>query len=762
MASKRDREHLGLLASTGEIATLVAGSANIQSFLDRAVEMVSAHLDADVCSIYLYDDAHGDLVMRANRGLNPDVVGRLRLKLGEGLVGRALKELRPIYEPKASQNPNYKFFPEAGEDRFETFLAVPIQRGVEKIGVLVVQRERAASFSEADIIAMRVLTAQLATAVESARVLLSVSAESSAAAPDEDPGPTSAVFRGQSVSRGCAIGDARVMRRGSAASVLDRQRNRDVPTEAKRTLEEAVERTERQLIHYQETLGERLPEAASMIFEAHLMMLKDVSFVGKIRARVEEGMMLPRAVAETATEYIALFESSRHDYLREKARDVEDLAVRLLEHLCERSDDADPESAAHIVIARELLPSDILRIAQGNVQGIILASGGATSHVSILVRSLGIPTVIANAPDLVSLKDGVRVIVDAESGSVHVHPGDDVVASYERRRLAEKEVLSHAGQMLDTTETRDGVRVKLLANINLLSELNLAMELRAEGIGLYRTEFPFLVRQSLPTETDQESVYRHLMSRVADRPVTFRTLDAGGDKVLSYFDSAREENPALGLRSTRFSLKYPEIFDQQLRAILRASAGRSDVRIMFPMIGSLEELRAAQNRLDSCVADIACEGGSSFRPQVGMMVELPAVIEMADEFAGEVDFFSIGTNDFIQYMLGVDRTNDQVAEYYCAHHPSVLRALRRIVQAAGRGGIDVSVCGEMAHDARYVPFFIGLGVRTLSVEPIYLPRVQKAVNHFSLADARRYAELLLAQSSISRIEALLIDPLSIP
>jgi phosphotransferase system enzyme I (PtsP) len=411
----------------------------------------------------------------------------------------------------------------------------------------------------------------------------------------------------------------------------------------------------------------------------------------------------------------------------------------------------------HIVIARDLLPSDIVRIAQANVRGIVLASGGSTAHVSLLVRSLGIPMVIASSPDLLHVEDGTALLLDAATGILFINPPSTVVQTFEKRNQLALRAAAESTHMRDHTATRDGHRVQLMANINLLSEIDHALQLKADGVGLYRTELPYLVRDSLPTEEDQLAIYTQLVQRMAGRPVTFRTLDAGGDKMLSYFEAAHEANPALGLRSMRLTLKNPEILDRQLRAILRAAQGHDDIRIMFPMIGSLDEWRQACRRLDACAADVAAETGVPCRVKVGTMVELPAVVELADAFAAEAAFFSIGTNDFIQYMLAVDRTNENVSEYYCPHHPAVLRGLQRVIAAAVRRNVEVSVCGEMGHDPRFVPFFIGIGVRSLSVDPDFLPQVQRTVASFTLAEAQAYAADLLAQETIAGVHARLRD-----
>ena len=691
-------------------------------------------------------------------GLNRNVVGKLRMKLGEGLAGRALKELRPICTDHASSDGDYRYFPEAGEESYETYLAVPIRRGIEKVGVLVAQRLENNPFTDHDVAAMKALTSQLATAIENARVFLALSSTPSSSEDDNASGIIEMLLvSGDAVSPGFASGAARVYRRSPAASVLlgvqEGRHNGDILV----SLEEAVVRTEGQLEELQESLGTKLPEAASLIFESHLMMLKDRNFVGKMQDMINDGTSASRAVALVASEYINLFEASSHDYMREKARDVEDLALRLLDNLMDEDDGGPPESEAHIALARDLLPSDILRIALGNVQGIVLASGGATSHVSILVRSLGIPMVISNSPKLLNVKENDRVLLDADIGNIFINPSVEVCERFAEQAKSAELLYEHVESMLPKTETSDGHRVRLLANINLLSEIDLALQFKAEGVGLYRTEFPFLVRPSLPTQREQEVVYSRLLERMRGKPVTIRTLDAGGDKVLSYFDTAGEANPALGLRSTRFTLKYTEIFDQQLRAILKVAQKNDDLSLMFPMIGSLDELAAAKERLEECVLSVEESEGYCRRPRIGMMVEVPGVVPLASEFADQVEFFSIGTNDFIQYMLAVDRMNDTVADYYCPHHPSVLRGIAQVIDAARERGVEVSVCGEMAHDPKYVPFFVGLGVHSLSVDPNSLPLVQRTITSMSMDDAKDYAQALLAETRISAIADVMAD-----
>jgi phosphotransferase system enzyme I (PtsP) len=372
-----------------------------------------------------------------------------------------------------------------------------------------------------------------------------------------------------------------------------------------------------------------------------------------------------------------------------------------------------------------------------------------TSHVAVLARSLDLPLIFVDDPRLLEIPDGTRMVLDARQGNLYVAPDQEVEQRFREQEEDRRSAPHLAESMREETHTADGTRVHLLANINLLADVEVARSYKAEGIGLYRTEFPFLIRNDLPSEEEQLRIYRRLVEGMPGREITFRTLDVGGDKVLSYFDYAAEANPFLGLRSIRFSLRHRDVFLQQLRAILRA-AHDIEVRIMFPMISSPDELAVAADAVDECQASLRREGlPVCERVRLGMMLEVPSVLELMDELAQRAEFFSIGTNDFVQYMLAVDRTNVNVADLYIPHHPAVLRGLHRAIAGALRHDRDVSVCGDMAHDPRFVRFLLGIGVRKFSMSARYLPRVQEAIFATRLDEAQAFAKRLLAESSVS-------------
>lgn len=754
--SVKNPTHLDFLRDTSEVLAALTGSRDLDGFLARLVELVARYLDAQVCSIYLLEAESSELVLRATVGLKPDAVGRVRLKTGDGLVGTALKELRPICESCASRHPAFRFFPGTDEEHYEAFLAVPILRGIEKVGVLVIQREQAQAFTAEDVAALRVVTAQLAGTVEQARALMMADADKTPLHIAREPLPQ--FLRGNPAAPGCAAGKALRYDRHITLSAENSMVCILPPGgSARDAITAAIDLTEEQLSRMQAELGERLPEAAAMIFEAHLLMLRDRSFVdGMLELADKEGNPA-KAVIDVSRRYIQRFERAGHDYLREKAQDVEDLGLRLLANLSTDEGGDVTALAGRVMIAKDVLPSDMLKLALEKVAGVILSSGGVTSHVAILARSLGVPLIIAHTQQLAEVADGTLLLLDADSGNIFINPADDVTERYRQRERAHA-AAEEAVEVKETTATADGEKIQLMANINLLSELDLALRMKCCGVGLYRSEFPFLIRTSLPDHVEQRGIYRKLLDRMAGFPVTIRTLDAGGDKMLSFFDDAGEANPELGMRSLRFTLQYPEVMEQQLQAILEAAAGaEAHVSIMFPMVSSLDEFRRAKQMCSGLAEKIQPEHQIPWPPPVGMMIELPAVIEILDALAREADFFSIGTNDFVQYMLAVDRTNARVASYYCPHHPAVLRALSRTIGILNAAGKPVSVCGEMAHDMRYVPFFIGAGVRRLSVDPHWLPRLQTGIARRTVPECREYMQRLLQPDTIEEVTDALID-----
>jgi phosphotransferase system enzyme I (PtsP) len=745
MLEKRN-DHLSLICDVGDLASMVSDSKNVDSFLQQVVQRVATNLNADVGSIYLYDESRNELVLTATIGLNPEAVGQVRMKPAEGLVGATLDQMAPICEGCATDHPCFKYFESADEERFNSFLSVPISLGNEKIGVLVVQHEQKNYFQPNDVMALRAIASQLAGTVANVRLMMAAPRES-VPVDKSDLLDNLRFIRGRAAVNGFALAPAVVRRPFDPLQA-------DVPDAAFKTslddFQQAVAKTTEQLKMLQDQLVRRLPESTALIFEAHHMILKDPRFGARIAALIQEGAPAPAAVRQVARFFMDLFGGNPNPYIQEKAQDVADLAYRLLFNLENTPATGQSPAEGHIVIAADLYPSDLLKLASEAVAGIVFVGGAVTSHVAIIARSLQIPMIITNKTELLGVPSGTSILMDAEVGTIYVNPSAAIRLKFQERNTARLKAGDQAEAMQSATHTRDGRRIELFANINLLSELELAQQLKAEGVGLYRSEFPFIVRSDFPSEEEQRLVYARLFEVMGEKPVYIRTLDVGGDKVLPYLNIPKEDNPELGLRAIRFSLHYRQIFDQQIRAILRAGARTSHLGIIFPLISSIDEFLAARRVVLEARNALTREGLAHHpAPRLGVMVETPALVPLMDELAREADFFSIGTNDFIQYLLAVDRSNENVASYYQPFHPAVLRSLAQIVKIARRHAKPIAVCGEVAHQTDFIPFLLGIGVQRLSVDPQFLPETQQTIAQIDLSEAEARAAQLLQYSTLA-------------
>ena len=741
------KDNVDLICNIGELAGLFERTTSLDTFLQTAVSVVAYHMRAAVCSVYLFDEQTGELVLTANQGLSRESIGRVKLKLGEGLTGKALKELRPIREGLASKSPHWKHIPGIQEEKYEAFLAVPITRGLSRIGALVVQDPVPDYFDENDTKALLAIAAQLASVIENAKLFMALGSLEK-----EEPKPTPAgqfkFLRGAGAASGWAVGRALVF--GSMDAVPDGARH------AKREdFVRSLSATEKQLEALQVEMEERLADVASLIFSAHLLMVKDTKFAGAMLDLIDRGVPPAEAITRIVDQYSQLFARSQNPRLREKVQDVKDLGRRLLRNLGGSAREEEVDYHGRIIVAGELLPSEILRLAAQKAEGLVLIGGGMHSHIAILARSLQLPLVILEERGLLKLDEHNQLLIDGDQGTLYVDPGDEVLDGYRGLQQATLEAERIGEKLSEPARTLDGERLDVLANINMLSEVKLALRFKSSGVGLYRSEFPFIVRNDFPSEEEQYRIYRKLIEDMEGRPVCLRTLDVGGDKMLSYFPNVNESNPFLGLRALRFSFRHRDIFVHQLRAMLRAGDGR-DLQIMFPMVSSVDDFLEARAIVDDCRAKLAAEGlAHQQKPRLGAMIELPSAVEVVDELAHEADFLSIGGNDLVQYMLAVDRTNEHISDMYLSYHPAVLRALDRIVSAARRHGKPVSFCGEMATDPKLMPFLIGIGLRRISVDARQMPRVHQTLSGLSTAECRALAERILRMGRIRDIaEAL--------
>ncbi|MXO80866.1 phosphoenolpyruvate--protein phosphotransferase, partial [Paenibacillus sp. OT2-17] len=480
------------------------------------------------------------------------------------------------------------------------------------------------------------------------------------------------------------------------------------------------------------------PEESS-IFDAHLAILEDPEFMNEIRGIIERQYKAAEvAVKEAIDHFVTMFDLLDDEYMKERAIDIKDVGNRLLKHLLGAPEVTLPkDTQPYILVAKELSPSQSAHLNPSYVLGIVTMNGGKTSHSAIMARALGIPLVSGLESNLnLPVQTGDMMVVDGDLGKVYVNPEKTVTDHYkilrdeQRRRKEQLQVLASVDAV-----TKDGTTLRLAANISSIKELEAALKHGAQGVGLFRTEFLYMDRKSAPDEEEQYEVYRLIAEKAGNHSVVIRTLDIGGDKPLDYLQLPEEENPFLGYRAIRISLDWKELFKTQLTAILRASA-TGNIKVMYPMISSVEEVRQADALLKEAMADLDARG-LAYNPNIqrGIMIEVPAAAMIADLLAAETDFFSIGTNDLVQYVLAVDRMNEQIAHMYHPYHPAVLRMLRMTAQAAHQAGIDVSVCGEMAGDERSVPLWLELGIHQLSMSPQSLLRVKHRVLNTTASEA---------------------------
>jgi phosphoenolpyruvate-protein phosphotransferase len=563
------------------------------------------------------------------------------------------------------------------------------------------------------------------------------------------------ILSGIAASRGIAIGPAFHFTR--TPLVFQRCLVEDPAAEWAR-LQTALDVVREQLEEvYARARFECGPEEAA-IFQAHAMMLEDPELLQAVRsAIVEEGTNAESALSDVAETYAQMLEALEDEYLCARAADVRDVTHRVLCTLVGTSDSpAEDLTAPSIILARDLTPSDTILLDKSLVLGFCTAEGGPTSHTAILARGLGLPAIVGAGQEILNIPGGCQLVLDGTRGKLVVEPDRETVARYREQKATAATILERAReQAAEPAVTRDGHRVEVVANIGNVEGARAALEAGAEGVGLLRTEFLYLERPHLPDEEEQFRAYRAILDLFgAEQPVVLRTLDIGGDKDLPYLDLAHEMNPFLGVRAMRLCFTHPELIKPQLRAALRAGVGRN-LKVMFPMVATLAEVRQARTLLDACRAELTAEGQPvAEHVEVGIMIEIPAAALMADQLAAEVDFFSIGTNDLSQYAMAADRTNALVASLATGFQPAVLRLIRTTIDAAHARDRWVGLCGEFASEPLAIPILLGLGLDEFSMNPPAIPVAKQIIRTLRLDQAREVAEAALTMDSPEAVQEL--------
>ncbi len=720
----------------------VNSAPNLHRALEIIVARVKTTMAMDVCSVYLADQNANELVLMATDGLRPEAVGRIRLDVTEGLVGLVAERAEPVNIDNATEHPRYRYFPVSGEEEYSSFAGVPIIHHRQVLGVLVVQHRVDVRLDEDAISFLVTIAAQLAGAI--------AHADASGGIPGlhetEQLPLVCRPLQGLPGAPGVAIGTAVVLTPLTDIESVPDRRTTDPEGEIA-AFRLALATVRNDIDQLSERLAGHLPPEDRALFDAYRMMLESDTLIDQTLLRIKAGNWAPGALRETLAEHIRVFDEMDDDYLRERGDDIRDLGRRILR--CLQSGDRATRTYPNdsVLVGEEITASMLAEAPAGQVRGVVSVRGSRTSHVAILARALGIPAVMG-AEDLpVGRVDEREVIVDGYSGRVYVNPNDVVRTEYQRLAKEEAEIAAELLGLADQPSvTRDGRPVPLFVNTGLVSDITPSRQSGAEGIGLYRTEFPFMVRDRFPGEAEQHAVYRQVLEAFHPRPVTLRTLDVGGDKALPYYP-IREENPFLGWRGIRITLDHPELFLTQARAMLRADIGLNNLNVLLPMISGSAELDDATRLIRRAHDELREEGFDVRLPRIGAMIEVPSAVYQIDSLARRADFLSVGSNDLTQYLLAVDRNNPRVAELYDSLHPAVLKALQQIVKGSHAQGKPVSVCGEMAGDPAAAVLLIGMGVDALSMTVSSLLRVKSAVRRFSFPEARRLLDDVLTMEN---------------
>jgi len=689
------------------------------------VTQIKKIINCDACSVFIVDENNKQLILMATDGFYQEAVGVVRIPLKSSLSGLVAKRAEPINIDDCLSHPAHYYVSETGEEAMHGYLGVPVIHNRKVIAVIALHKQSQSLFDVDSETFVTTIASQIADNLAQARISQDLDDILNADIPRGAFHP----IAGLPGAPGIAMGVGYVMYAPSDISAIPDRKITDISNEVA-IFKSAVKNVKDDITVLKQELSKTVSDNELSLFDAYILMLDSESLLGETITRIKEGQWAQAALRDTLEEYNVQFQSMSDAYLRERSSDVLDLGRRILRYLKEDTNNkALPE---RIILVGELLtPSNLTQIPLDNLVGVISRRGSRTSHLAIFARAMGIPAVMG--ADLIPVEkiDGRELIVDGYKGDVYVNPAKEIQSRYGRliedeSRLTEK-LLELADQ---PAETEDGHRITFLVTTGLVSNIDSKQSCIADGIGLYRTELPFMERQRFPSENEQLTIYRAILEQCAPNPVYLRTLDVGGDKALSYFPIV-EENPFLGWRGIRITLDHPEIFLVQIRAMLRANLGLNNLHILLPMISNVAELNDTLSLIHRVYGELLEDGEKIVMPKVGVMIEVPSAVYMAESLAKRVDFFSIGSNDLTQYLLAVDRNNARVAGLYDALHPAVLKAINQVAQAGHAYNKPVGICGEMAGDPAAALLLVGMGLDSLSMSVSSLLRVKWVLRHFT-------------------------------
>lgn len=704
----------------------VSRSTDFSEALDIMVKRVADALNTQACSIFLLDRHSGEYVLVATQGLNRAAVGKTRIPLNKGLIGLVGEREEPINIDDAALHPSFLPVPEVEEEAYRAFLGTPIIYHRHVLGVLIVQQREPRRYDESEEAFLVTLGTQLAAIIAHADATGSLTKLLASTLARQ----VELIFSGVPGAPGVGIGTGVVVYAPFDLNNVPDHVPEDIALEID-VMHKAFAAVREDVRVLSERLNPNLPAEERALFDAYQRMLDSEELGKEVEDKIREGNWAPGALKQVIGAHVRRLEAVDNEYISERADDIRELGCRVLIALQKNDRAALNYAEKTILIGEVITPTDLAEVPEGCLVGVISAKGSANSHVAILARAMKVPTVmgVSEAP-IYELQDK-EIIVDGYYGQIYLDPKPSLRAEFERLIQEEHELDATLEEIRELpAATKDGHRVSLMVNTGLGADISLSLSAGAEGVGLYRTEIPFMMRDRFPSGEEQRIIYRQLLASFAPRPVIIRTLDIGGDKPLPYFP-IKEDNPFLGWRGIRITLDHPEIFLSQIRAMMRASIGFDNMRIMLPMISDVSEVDEALRLLKKAYTEVCEEGYNITMPQIGVMIEVPSAVYLTRALAKRVDFLSVGSNDLTQYILAVDRNNPRVANLYDALHPAVLRALIQIVENGHHEGKHISICGEIAGDPSAVILLLAMGFDSLSMNASSVGRIKWIIRHFT-------------------------------
>ena len=716
--------------------------------LKRITTVIASDMVAEVCSVYIRR-AGEVLELFATEGLHPSAVHQTRLRVGEGLIGNIAAHARPLSITEVQNHPDFVYRPETGEELYHSLMGVPILRSGRVLGVLAVQNKAVRSYSEEELDVLQTVAMVLAELVGSGDLVNLdefVPADGIALLPLR--------IEGMRLNGGMGMGKAVLHQPRIAITKLVAEN----PEEEQTRLRKAIDEMHGALDDLLENPDLEEDGEHREVLETYRMIAEDAGWLGKITESISGGLTAEAAVQKVQNDIRARMHEITDPYLRERIHDFDDLANRLQEHLLgHHVASSQSDLPDHVVlVARNMGPAQLLDYDRSKLRALVLEEGSPTSHVAIIARALDIPVVGHVKAILDTVDTGETIVVDGDNAQVFVRPSEDIQSAYKKSARADQQrKKAYASLRSVETASADGVHIKLNINAGLLIDMQHLEETGADGVGLYRTEIPFMVRMDFPDVTEQQAVYSKAMEYAGDKPIVFRTLDVGGDKILPYWDASDEENPAMGWRAIRISLDRPAMLRQQLRALIRAAGERDELNVMFPMIAEVAEFRAAKYLLEREI-DREKNRGNPVPKNVraGVMLEVPSLLYQFDALLEEVDFVSVGSNDLLQFLFASDRGNTRLSDRYDMLSPLVLSMLKSVVDKCDAAKVPITLCGQMASHPLEAMALIGLGFRSLSVVPPSVGPVKAMILSLSVETLAPFMDRLCQQSGHSVREHL--------